>query len=111
MRIVVVGGGWAGCAAAAAAAKRGADVVLCERTDLLLGTGLSGGIMRNNGRDTAAEELLALGGGELIAAADLCARHRNVDFPGHAHATLYDTARNANGGGKSAARAARRAAI
>lgn len=55
MRIVVAGGGWAGCAAAAAAAKRGADVVLCERTDLLLGTGLSGGIMRNNGRDTAAE--------------------------------------------------------
>lgn len=93
MRIVVAGGGWAGCAAAAAAAKRGADVVLCERTDLLLGTGLSGGIMRNNGRDTAAEELLALGGGELIAAADLCARHRNVDFPGHSHATLYDTSR------------------
>ena len=93
MRIVVAGGGWAGCAAAAAAAKRGAQVTLCERTDQLLGTGLSGGIMRNNGRFTAAEELLALGGGELIAAADLCARHRNVDFPGHSHATLYDTAR------------------
>nr|MCU0586267.1 FAD-dependent oxidoreductase [Desulfobacterales bacterium] len=55
--VVIVGGGWSGCAAALAARSRGADVVLVERTDMLLGTGLVGGIMRNNGRFTAAEEM------------------------------------------------------
>ena len=54
-KIVVIGGGWAGCAAALTAAKAGADVTLLERTDMLLGTGLVGGIFRNNGRYTAAE--------------------------------------------------------
>jgi len=63
MKIIVIGGGWSGCAAALVASKQGADVVLIERTDMLLGTGLVGGIMRNNGRHTAAEELLAMGGG------------------------------------------------
>ena len=56
MKVVVVGGGWAGCGAALAAGKQGAEVVLIERTDMLLGTGLVGGIMRNNGRFTAAEK-------------------------------------------------------
>ena len=88
--IVVVGGGWAGCAAAVAAANAGAEVRLLERTDLLLGTGLVGGIFRNNGRYTAAEELIALGGGELIMQMDQAARHKNIDFPGHHHASLYD---------------------
>lgn len=91
--VVVVGGGWAGCAAAVAARKAGAaKVVLLERTDMLLGTGLVGGIMRNNGRFTAAEEAIAMGGGDLFLAADQCARHRNVEFPGHRHASLYDVA-------------------
>ena len=49
-KIVVIGGGWAGCAAALTAEKAGADVTLLERTDMLLGTGLVGGIFRNNGR-------------------------------------------------------------
>ena len=53
-RIVVVGGGWARCAAALAANKAGAEIILLERTDCLLGTGLVGGIMRKNGRFTAA---------------------------------------------------------
>ncbi|NLK76001.1 MAG: FAD-dependent oxidoreductase [Clostridiales bacterium] len=45
VRIVIVGGGWAGCAAAVQAAKSSlAQVVLIERTDMLLGTGLVGGI-------------------------------------------------------------------
>ncbi|MEW6399868.1 MAG: FAD-dependent oxidoreductase [Bacillota bacterium] len=92
-RVVVVGGGWSGCAASLAARKAGAEVVLLERTDQLLGTGLVGGIMRNNGRFTAAEEMIALGAGELFLACDELARHRNVDFPGHRHATLYDVAR------------------
>lgn len=93
-KIVIVGGGWAGVSAGIAARKAGAEeVVLLERTDLLLGTGLVGGIMRNNGRFTAAEELIALGGGELICLTDQLARHRNLDFPGHRHATLYDVIR------------------
>ena len=49
-KIVVIGGGWAGCAAALAAKKAGAEVVLLEKTYLLLGLGNVGGIMRNNGR-------------------------------------------------------------
>nr|MBP8697373.1 FAD-dependent oxidoreductase [Syntrophobacterales bacterium] len=70
MKVVVVGAGWAGCAAALAARKQGAEVTLVERTDMLLGTGLVGGIMRNNGRFTAAEEMLAMGGGELFELTD-----------------------------------------
>jgi len=68
-------------------------VVLIEKTDLLLGLGNVGGIMRNNGRYTAAEENIALGADELFHIADKCARHVNVDFPGHSHATLCDVIR------------------
>ena len=89
-RVVVIGGGWSGCAAALAARKAGAEVTLLERTDLLLGLGNVGGIMRNNGRFTAAEENIALGAGELFGVTDACSRHRNLDFPGHKHASLYD---------------------
>lgn len=91
--VVVVGGGWAGSAAAIAARKAGVTVTLLERTDALLGTGLVGGIMRNNGRFTAAEEAIAMGFGDLFLIADACARHKNIEFPGHKHATLYDVAR------------------
>lgn len=92
-RAVIVGGGWAGCAAAVSAVKCGMEAVLLERTDLLLGTGLVGGIMRNNGRFMAQEECAALGGGELFCITDKFARHRNLDFPGHRHANLYDVTR------------------
>ncbi|MGE4276882.1 MAG: FAD-dependent oxidoreductase [Lawsonibacter sp.] len=92
MKIIIVGGGWAGCAAAISAKKNGADVTLCERTDMLLGTGLVGGIMRNNGRFTATEEAIALGGGDIFEVIDANCRHKNVDFPGHKHADLYDIA-------------------
>lgn len=90
VKVVVAGGGWAGCAAALAAAKAGAEVTLIERTDLLLGTGLVGGIFRNNGRFTAAEEAIAMGGGDLFVAMDANTRHKNIDFPEHKHASLYD---------------------
>ena len=93
VKVVVIGGGWAGSAAALAARKAGAQVTLLERTDMLLGTGLVGGIMRNNGRYTATEENIALGAPELFEAVDETARHRNIDFPGHKHATLYDVAK------------------
>jgi hypothetical protein len=89
-KVVVVGGGWSGCAAALSAHQAGADVVLLERTDSLLGTGQVGGIMRNNGRYTAAEEMIAMGAGGLFQLTDENARHSNVEFPGHHHANLYD---------------------
>lgn len=90
--IIIIGGGWAGCAAAVSAAKAGADVTLLERTDMLLGTGLVGGIMRNNGRFTAAEEMIAMGGGDLFKICDDNVKHKNIEFPGHQHANLYDIA-------------------
>ena len=47
-KVVVIGGGWSGCAAAVSARKAGAEVTLLEKTDMLLGLGNVGGIMRNN---------------------------------------------------------------
>jgi threonine dehydrogenase-like Zn-dependent dehydrogenase len=92
MRVVIAGGGWAGCAASVCARKQGAEVLLIERTDMLLGTGLVGGIMRNNGRFTAAEEMIAMGGGDLFRIIDQNTLHRNIEFPGHRHVSLYNVA-------------------
>ncbi len=92
MKVIIVGAGWAGCAAAISAGKQGAEVILIERTDMLLGTGLVGGIMRNNGRFTAAEEMLAMSGGEIFQLTDQNSLHQNLDFPGHRHAWLYNVA-------------------
>ena len=88
--VVVIGGGWSGCAAAIGAKKAGCDVILLEKTDLLLGLGNVGGIMRNNGRYTAAEECIALGGKELFEITDKYSTHKDIDFPGHEHATIYN---------------------
>jgi hypothetical protein len=93
VKVVVIGGGWSGCAAAISARKAGAEVTLIERTDMLLGTGLVGGIMRNNGRFTATEEMIAMGGGDLFEICDRSSRHKNIKFPGHDHANLYDIAK------------------
>ena len=60
---------------------------------MFLGTGLVGGIMRNNGRFVATEESIAMGANELFDAVDETARHKNIEFPGHKHATLYDVAK------------------
>lgn len=90
MKVIIIGGGWAGCAAAITAKKAGAQVAIYEKTDLLLGLGNVGGIMRNNGRYTAAEELINLGVGELINITDKNAIHKNVDFSEHKHASLCD---------------------
>ena len=89
-KTVIIGGGFAGCAAAITARKAGSEVILIEKTDLLLGLGNVGGIMRNNGRYTAAEENIAMGAGELFEMTDKCALHKNVDFPGHRHASFFD---------------------
>src|SRR5512143_3309150 len=93
MKIIIIGGGWSGCAAALSASHQGAEVVLIERTDMLLGTGLVGGIFRNNGRFTAAEEMIAMGGGHLFHLMDKNTLHRNIEFPGHRHASLYNVAK------------------
>ena len=90
--VVVVGGGWAGCAAALAASKTGLAVT-CSRGRTACSPRGWWGIMRNNGRFTAAEELKLMGAGELIKVADAAACHRNLDFPGHRHASLYDVER------------------
>ena len=65
-KVIVIGGGWAGCAASISARKTGAEVLLIERTDMLVGLGNVGGIMRNNGRFTAQEENTFLGAKELF---------------------------------------------
>ena len=90
MKVVVIGGGWAGCAAALEAGKQGAKVTLVERTDMLLGTGLVGGIMRNNARFTATEEMIAMGAKEIFNTVDAHLVHKNIHFPGHSHASLYN---------------------
>lgn len=92
MKIVVVGGGWAGCAAALSARKQNASVKLLERTDMLLGTGLVGGIMKNNGRFTATQEMLAMSGGDIFNLIDTNLLHKNIEFPGHKHVSLYNVA-------------------
>lgn len=89
-KVIVVGGGWAGVSAAISAKQAGAEVHIFEKTDLLLGLGNVGGIMRNNGRYTAFEELQVLGLNEFVDLIDGCSRHKNIDFPGHKHANLYD---------------------
>jgi hypothetical protein len=48
--------------------------------------------MRNNGRFTAAEEMIAMSGGELFQLTDQNSLHRNIDFPRHRHASLYNVA-------------------
>lgn len=93
LKVIIVGGGWSGCAAAVAARKTGAEVSLYERTDLLLGVGNVGGIIRNNGRYTAAEELIQLGAGDLINIMDMNCRHKNISFPKHNHASLVDVSK------------------
>ncbi|SES62179.1 FAD-dependent oxidoreductase [Anaerobranca gottschalkii] len=90
VKVAVFGGGWAGCAAAVQAKKTGGDVILVERTDMLLGTGLVGGIVRNNGRYTVFEELKEMGAKELVDLIDNNCLHKNIDFPKHSHSSLYD---------------------
>ena len=91
-RVVIAGAGWAGCAAAVATVQAGGEAVLIEKADTILGTGQVGGIFRNNGRFTAAEEMIAMGGGALFHLMDDASLHQNMEFPGHKHSSLYDVA-------------------
>ncbi|HVB12523.1 MAG TPA: FAD-dependent oxidoreductase [Nitrososphaerales archaeon] len=65
-KVVVVGGGFAGVSAAACARNAGSEVTLVERTDELLGLGRYSGMFYNDGRMSAVEELIALGGGFIF---------------------------------------------
>ena len=96
MKVIVIGAGWAGVSAAYEARKLDAEVTLIEKTDMILGTGLVGGIMRNNGRYTALEELKYMGAQEFIELIDDASIHKNIDFPGHKHANLYDVTKIEN---------------
>lgn len=46
--------------------------------------------MRNNGRYTATEESVVLGAKELFELTDKYSTHKDIDFPGHEHATIYN---------------------
>lgn len=88
--IVVIGGGWAGCSAALTASLTGENVILIERMDVLLGTGLAGGVMKNNGRWTVTEEVIQMGGGEIFKKIEEAFIHHDIFFPGQAHSSIYD---------------------
>ncbi|MDP2725993.1 MAG: FAD-dependent oxidoreductase, partial [Dehalococcoidia bacterium] len=89
VRAVVVGGGIAGCAAALSAAKAGAQVTLIEKTDLLIGGAIRAGHMNVAGRVTVAEEMKALGGGDLFQALESIVLHR-ASVWGDPHAYIYN---------------------
>ncbi|MDP2662858.1 MAG: FAD-dependent oxidoreductase, partial [Dehalococcoidia bacterium] len=88
VHVVVAGGGFAGCGAALAAAKAGAQVTLIEKTDLLIGGGLRAGEM-GEGKFVAAEEMKALGGGDLFLALESITLHR-ISLWGEKHAYTYN---------------------
>ncbi len=97
MKVVVVGGGAAGCAAAAQAAKLGADVLLLERTDMLLGCALRAGQMNINGRFTVSEEAKAMGGEDMLETFESVTIHQGhfdaLKECGHNLSYLYDLGR------------------
>ncbi|MFC1962880.1 FAD-dependent oxidoreductase [Chloroflexota bacterium] len=68
VRVVIAGGGIAGCGAAEAAIKAGAEVILLERTDLLLGSALVAGFMpiTGGGGFCLAEETKVMGCDEIL---------------------------------------------
>ncbi len=90
MGVIIVGGGFAGCAAAIQATKLGLPVTIIERAEKLGGLGQAGGIMNNNGRLVAANELRDLDMGEMFDICEQIYLHKGVDFPGHHHADLFD---------------------
>ncbi|EJP6472254.1 FAD-dependent oxidoreductase, partial [Clostridium botulinum] len=78
--VVFIRSGWAGCATAISTKNTSADFSIFGKIDLLLDLGNISVIMRNNGRFTAAEELIALGAGNLINITDENSKHKNIDF-------------------------------
>ena len=52
---------------------------------------MAGGTMRNNGRWTATEEIVEMGGGEIFKIIDRACIHQNLDFPGQMHSSIIFT--------------------
>jgi hypothetical protein len=94
VRVVIVGGGFSGCAAALAAAKVGAQVILLERTDMLLGVGLRSGETCANGWFVGQNELRFLGGGEIFDALASIKLYDSAAFPdARLHTYFFDVGR------------------
>ncbi|MDO7203045.1 FAD-dependent oxidoreductase [Paraclostridium bifermentans] len=89
-KVVVIGGGWAGCAAAISARKAGAKVTILERTDLLLGLGNVGGNNEKQWKIYCNGRSYSLGASELFELTDKYSTHKDMDFPGHKHSTIYN---------------------
>ncbi len=77
-KIVVIGAGCAGISAAVGARKAGAEVVLLERQDQLLGIGRIAGSMDVGGRYPLHLEIVEMGGGEVNEALDACPMWRII---------------------------------
>lgn len=87
-KVVVVGAGCAGISAAVGARKAGADVLLLERQDQLLGIGRIAGSMDVGGRYPLHLEILEMGGTEVNEALDsVCLpnveAYRKSHYPHH----------------------------
>lgn len=87
-RVVVIGGGCAGIAAAVGARKAGAEVVLLERQDMLMGIGRIAGSMDVGGRYPLHLEILEMGAPEVNEALDAISlpnmdNYRNSHYPWH----------------------------
>jgi len=87
-KVVVIGAGCAGISAAAGARKAGAEVVLLERQDQLLGIGRIAGSMDVGGRYPLHLEIVEMGAGEVNEALDsVCLpnveNYRKSHYPHH----------------------------
>lgn len=88
VRVVVIGGGIAGISAAVGARKAGAEVILVERQDQLLGIGRIAGSMDVGGRYPLHLEAVEMGAGEVNAVLDSVAlpnteNYRKSHYPWH----------------------------
>src|SRR5437764_9968067 len=90
LSVAIAGGGASGCAAALAARQAGAEVVLVERTDLLMTGALRAGRMNTNAKIIAAEESKELGGGAMFEAIESIAIHFAAELPGEEFTYVYD---------------------
>ena len=87
-KVVVIGGGCAGISAAVGARKAGAEVILLERQDQLLGIGRIAGSMDVGGRYPLHLEILEMGAPEVNEVLDEVTlpnteNYRNSHYPWH----------------------------
>ncbi|MBC7249133.1 MAG: FAD-dependent oxidoreductase [Anaerolineae bacterium] len=87
-KVVVIGGGIAGISAAVGARKAGAEVILLERQDQLLGIGRIAGSMDVGGRYPLHLEIVEMGAGEVNEVLDSISlpnmeNYRKSHYPWH----------------------------